>query len=86
MNCAGTYLALLSLTEEVAAGREAVDVLHTVLKLREKRPKMVQTREQFLFIHHCLALFIRYLPAVSHKANLTAGGDCVARTSRRGLW
>ena len=33
--------------------------METVLKLREKRPKMVQTQEQFLFLYQCLCVFIR---------------------------
>ena len=39
---AGTYLALASLTQQVEAGCQAVDVLGTVLQLRARRPKMVQ--------------------------------------------
>ena len=56
---AGTYLALLSLTEQIQAGCGTIDVMETVLKLREKRPKMVQTEEQYNFLYQCLSLFIR---------------------------
>ena len=48
---AGTYLALASLTQQVEAGCEEVDVLGTVLQLRARRPKMVQTQEQYTFLY-----------------------------------
>ena len=48
---AGTYLALASLTQQVEAGCQAVDVLGTVLQLRARRPKMVQTQEQYTFLY-----------------------------------
>jgi len=50
----GTYLALLSLAEQMKGGSESVDVLKTVLALRKMRPKMVQTLEQYDLIHRCL--------------------------------
>ena len=56
---AGTYLALLSLTEQIQAGCGTIDVMETVLKLREKRPKMVQTEEQYNFLYQCLSVYIR---------------------------
>ena len=55
----GTYLALLSLTQQIQAGCDSVDIMQTVSQLREKRPKMVQTQEQYLFLYQCLAVFIR---------------------------
>ena len=33
--------------------------MDTVLKLREKRPKMVQTQEQYNFLYQCLSVYIR---------------------------
>ena len=55
----GTFLALLSLTEQVQAGCGSIDVMDTVLKLREKRPKMVQTAEQYNFLYQCLSVYIK---------------------------
>lgn len=55
----GTYLALASLTEQITSGYGTIDIMETVLKLREKRPKMVQTQEQYLFLYQCLLVFIR---------------------------
>lgn len=55
----GTYLALASLTEQVQGGCGSIDIMETVLKLREKRPKMVQTQEQYLFLYQCMAVFVR---------------------------
>ena len=52
-------MALHSLTEQIKAGCDSIDILDTVLKLREKRPKMVQTAEQYTFLYQALATFIR---------------------------
>ena len=49
---------MLSLNQQVQAGCDSVDILHTVLQLRERRPKMVQTQEQYSFIYQCLSHFI----------------------------
>ena len=57
---AGTYLALASLTQQVEAGCEAVDVLGTVLQLRARRPKMVQTQEQYTFLYQVQYSAIQY--------------------------
>jgi protein tyrosine phosphatase len=46
----GTYLAVRSLMEQVKK-EETVNILDTVKKLRELRPKLVQTQEQYLFIY-----------------------------------
>lgn len=55
----GTYLALQHLTEQVKAGAESIDILGTVLLLRELRPKMVQTQEQYSFIYQVMDEFIK---------------------------
>ena len=55
----GTYLALASLTEQVQGGCGSIDIMKTVLMLREKRPKMVQTQEQYLFLYQCMAVFVK---------------------------
>ena len=52
-------MALASLTEQVQAGCGSIDIMETVLKLREKRPKMVQTQEQYLFLYQCMSVFVR---------------------------
>jgi len=55
----GTYLALLSLTQQIQSGCDSVDIMQTVTQLREKRPKMVQTQEQYHFLYQCIMVFIR---------------------------
>jgi len=55
----GTYLALLSLTQQIQAGCDSIDIKQTVCDLRGKRPKMVQTREQYVFIYQCIATFVK---------------------------
>ena len=57
---AGTYLALASLTQQVEAGCQAVDVLGTVLQLRARRPKMVQTQEQYTFLYQVQYSAVQY--------------------------
>ena len=52
-------MALASLTEQIKAGNTNIDIMETVLKLREKRPKMVQTQEQYMFLYQAMSLFIR---------------------------
>lgn len=75
----GTYLALHSLTEQIKAGCDSIDILDTVLKLREKRPKMVQTAEQYTFLYQALATFIRRWMAgdVDSMDHFSVGSDVV---------
>ena len=47
----GTFLALQHLTELVRSGESSIDILATVLLLRETRPKMVQTLQQYSFLY-----------------------------------
>ena len=58
MSILGTFLALLALSEQVNGGADNIDVLGTVISLREKRTKMVQTEEQYMFLHHAINDFI----------------------------
>lgn len=55
----GTYLAVRSLMEQVKK-EERVDILHTVKQLRQLRPKLVQTQEQYLFIYQVINLYLKH--------------------------
>ncbi len=72
-------MALHSLTEQIKAGCDSIDILDTVLKLREKRPKMVQTAEQYTFLYQALATFIRRWMAgdVDSLDHSSVGSDVV---------
>uniref|UniRef100_A0A8C5QIQ6 Uncharacterized protein n=1 Tax=Leptobrachium leishanense TaxID=445787 RepID=A0A8C5QIQ6_9ANUR len=51
----GTFIALDRLMQHIR-DHEFVDVLGLVADLRSCRMSMVQTEEQFIFIHHCVEL------------------------------
>ncbi|XP_063302674.1 receptor-type tyrosine-protein phosphatase O isoform X2 [Pelobates fuscus] len=51
----GTFIALDRLMQHIR-DHEFVDVLGLVAELRSYRMSMVQTEEQFIFIHHCVGL------------------------------
>lgn len=72
-------MALHSLIEQIKAGCDSIDILDTVLKLREKRPKMVQTVEQYTFLYQALVTFIRRWMAgeVDSVVHSTVGSDIV---------
>lgn len=55
----GTFLALQHLTELVKNGESSIDILSTVLQLRELRPKMVQSLQQYMFLYQALDIFIK---------------------------
>jgi len=55
----GTFLALQHLTELVRSGESSIDILGTVLLLRETRPKMVQTLQQYSFLYQAMDVFIK---------------------------
>jgi len=76
----GTFLALQHLTELVRSGESSVDILATVLLLRETRPKMVQTLQQYSFLYQAMDVFIKswkrgeIVPAVVLKDDVLDSG------------
>jgi len=55
----GTFLALQHLTELVKSRESSIDILSTVLQLRELRPKMVQSLQQYTFLYQAMDMFIK---------------------------
>ncbi|XP_060067771.1 receptor-type tyrosine-protein phosphatase eta-like isoform X2 [Ylistrum balloti] len=57
----GTYLVLDYLTEFLKTHNlsQEFDIFQCVLNIRQHRTKMVQAREQYLFIHECLQELVR---------------------------
>ena len=71
----GTFIAIDRLLQELHSGAPSISVFNTVLELRKHRPLMVQTEEQYIYIHLCLADAIRELfpalPGIIHKLSFS---------------
>ena len=55
----GTFIAIDRLLRQLHSGARSLSVFNTVLELRKHRPQLVQTEEQYVYIHLCLAGAIR---------------------------
>ncbi|XP_033740575.1 receptor-type tyrosine-protein phosphatase eta-like isoform X2 [Pecten maximus] len=67
----GTYLAIDYLTEFVKTHNlsEEFDIFQLVLKIRQHRTKMVQAKEQYIFIHECLRELVKRQMTVENLSN-----------------
>ncbi|XP_069132606.1 tyrosine-protein phosphatase 10D-like isoform X1 [Argopecten irradians] len=54
----GTYIAVDHLIQRLNAGKQEVDIFNMVLGMRNERPNMVQTEDQYIFIHECIKDFL----------------------------
>ncbi|CAL4062105.1 unnamed protein product, partial [Meganyctiphanes norvegica] len=64
----GTFIGLWVFTNIMEARKldESIDVHKIVLMMRECRPEMVQTKDQYLFLHKCLLKYLEHRN--KHKA------------------
>ncbi|XP_021372257.1 tyrosine-protein phosphatase 10D-like isoform X2 [Mizuhopecten yessoensis] len=54
----GTFIAVDHLIQKLNAGHQEVDIFNMVLGMRNERPNMVQTEDQYIFIHECIKDFL----------------------------
>ncbi|XP_056016876.1 receptor-type tyrosine-protein phosphatase H-like [Ostrea edulis] len=53
----GTYIAVDYLMQHVRTS-DVIDIYNLVMKMRNNRPNMVQTEDQYIFIHDCIKDFV----------------------------
>ncbi|XP_042856155.1 phosphatidylinositol phosphatase PTPRQ-like isoform X2 [Penaeus japonicus] len=54
----GTFIGLWNLIDTVNGGRRDIDVYQAVLAMRQNRPIMVQSLDQYLYLYKCIAAYI----------------------------
>uniref|UniRef100_A0A8C4WS68 protein-tyrosine-phosphatase n=1 Tax=Eptatretus burgeri TaxID=7764 RepID=A0A8C4WS68_EPTBU len=87
----GTFIAL-DLIQQHLQSRSAVDILALVAELRRHRPSMVQTEEQYVFLHGCVLAMWRARhefipPLVYENAHVsTDKGDGEKRCTGHRRW
>ena len=55
----GTFIVLDRILQELAEGAEDISVFDTVMEMRQHRVLIVQSLEQYVYIHECLVDAIR---------------------------
>lgn len=55
----GTFIAVDHLVQKLIAGHQEVDIFNIVLAMRNERPNMVQTEDQYVFLHECIRDFLK---------------------------
>ncbi|XP_062605500.1 tyrosine-protein phosphatase 10D-like isoform X2 [Saccostrea cucullata] len=53
----GTFIAVDYLMQQVSSS-DVIDIYDYVMKMRNNRPNMVQTEDQYIFIHDCIKDFV----------------------------
>ncbi|XP_062587931.1 phosphatidylinositol phosphatase PTPRQ-like [Saccostrea cucullata] len=70
----GTFIAVDYLMQHVTSS-DVVDIYHYVMKMRNNRPNMVQTEDQYIFIHDCIRDFINRSDHDSDGKNIVKGDN-----------
>lgn len=75
----GTFIGLWNLMDIVDTRQpQSINVQQTVLVMRECRPQMVQTPEQYLYLYKCIAVYLEHSTTWRRKASLDLSGVQVA--------
>ncbi|XP_052088427.1 uncharacterized protein LOC127725474 [Mytilus californianus] len=71
----GTFINVDILLHQLDNDYNQIDVFGDVLKLRNHRCNMVQTEDQYVFIHHCISDYILAMSEDTDEEEVVDGGD-----------
>ncbi|XP_071137869.1 receptor-type tyrosine-protein phosphatase eta-like [Mytilus edulis] len=71
----GTFINVDVLLHQLDNDYNQIDIFGEVLKLRNHRCNMVQTEDQYVFIHHCISDYILAMSEDTDEEEAVDGGD-----------
>ncbi|XP_076078308.1 receptor-type tyrosine-protein phosphatase eta-like isoform X1 [Mytilus galloprovincialis] len=71
----GTFINVDVLLHQLDNDYNQIDIFGEVLKLRNHRCNMVQTEDQYVFIHHCISDYILAMSEDTDEEDAVDGGD-----------